>query len=403
MHKPGTLTFIAIFSIAILISCNKNPASNPPPIPTNIVGNFSAQIKDRQWAQTLISWTKPTFPSGTSLNYRLYISSYLVAQTLTDTSYVLTGLSPTLSYTGRVVAYINAADSSYADFTIPVYTGPGPDDSTFVLSRVTDAGGLNLKFDYDEINKRLNSWAATYTTYYDSTKVLYDASGKVLSIVRKSSSYTSPFGVVPNVFEYNSQGLVSKVYHKQAYSTNESYAYMTTVTFPLDFLYEIASYDSINYDALKRVSSVYNFAHYNSNPTTTGYYTSYRNIYYSPANDSLVSRVDIYTRNNSNPAIFDLSTLNFNTYNNRVNPYYSLFRKIYQEGVQNSRTNPTFLPYYYYAYTLNDYLMANPYICTDINSSMLNYTYNAEGLVTRCIKGADNFEWVNFEYKRVKK
>ena len=151
MHKLGFLTFIAIFSIAILISCNKNPASNPPPIPTNIVGNFSAQIKDRQGAQALISWTKPTFPSGTFLNYKLYISSNLVAQNLTDTSYLSTGLSPSHFYTGRVVAYINAADSSYADFTIPVYTGPGPDDSTFVLSRVTDAGGLNLKFDYDEI------------------------------------------------------------------------------------------------------------------------------------------------------------------------------------------------------------------------------------------------------------
>lgn len=399
MLKEITLLASFFFSIAFLSSCTKGSGSDP--VPASRVGNFTVQIMNRQAGQALISWTKPTVPAGSGLTYRVYLSSNLLAQNITDTSYTLINLLGNTVYSGRVVAYISPADSAVANFNIPQYTTPPSSDSVFVLSMVTDAGGLRLMFDYDTLNKRLKSWAKTYASFnYDSTKIFYDPSGKVLSLVRKTTIST-PFVNVPNVFEYDGQGRVSKVYHKRIYTTEESYAYNTTVNFPLNFLYDLDSYDSLNYDAKNRVSSVYSFKSFNGNIAVPGFYTSYKLISYSPSNDSLTSRIITYTRNSSNN--FDASTLDFNTYNNKLNPYYLLFRKFYLMGVENFITTPTFLPYYYFGYNLNALLTASPYICTVLNTSYLAFSYNADGLVSRCINGADFSEWVNFYYAQVKK
>ncbi len=274
-------------------------------------------------------------------------------------------------------------------------------DSFFILTSVTDAGGLTLKFDYDATNKRLSSWSKTYSSYnYDSTKVFYDGNGKVLSLVGKNTTST-PFNVIPNVFEYDSQNRVSKVYHKFQYSTNESYAYMTSVTFPLDYYREIESYDSLNYDILNRVISVYNFST-QFDQTNTAYTVndSYKLITYLTSNDSLPDQIKTYTRNSSGG--FSEAILNLSTYNNKVNPYYNLFKKFSLMGVDNfSRiTTPTFLPYYYYGYKSNADLTGIPYLSTNLG---LTYTYNADSLVSQCIKGQDATSWVRFAYRKLKK
>jgi len=392
--------FLTVF--VLFTACKKNdPAGTTTnPTPPGLVGNFLVQVTNRQANQVLINWTKPTIPAGATLRYNVYLSNNLLIQNLSDTVYTIGSLIAGQTYSGKVVAYISSTDSSICSFDIPAFIPGNPADSTYILSRVTDAGGLQLSFDYDLANKRLNSWSKTYSTWYDSTKIFYNAAGKVLSLVQKTSSVT-PFEVVPNIFEYDGQGRVTRVYHKKLYSTNESYAFMTTVTFPLDFTYDIESYDSLNYDGLNRVASVYTFSTFNGNSTVPGFYTSYKIFTYAAQNDSLLSKFDVYTRTLSNT--FTVSSVNFSGYTNRLNPYYLLFRKFYLMGVENHITTPTFLPYYYYGYSLNAYLTTNPYICTNLNSSVLAYSYDSNNLLTHCISGADFSEWVHFYYTEIKK
>ncbi len=400
MSKLSVLLIACLVSLLLFSSCSK---SSGPDANTAIgsVGNFNVQVSPRQPDQVTINWATPTVPSGSVLHYKIYLSNNLLQDNLSVTNFTMTNLTGSQSYSGKVVAYISSTDSATSNFIIPAYT-PGPNDSTFVLSKVTDAGGLTLRFEYDNSNKRLRSWAKTYTTYYDSTIVYYDAAGKVLSTVRRNSTISSPFTVIPNIFIYDGQGRVVKVYHKTNYSTNLSYSYLTSLSMPLDFVYEIVSYDSLTYDGLNRVNAVYNFNYNNATgaPLTEGVYTSYKLISYSALNDSLVSKIETYTANAA--GTFDLTeTVSFNSYNDKVNPYYSLFKKFYQVGVDNFWTYPTSIPYYFFPYAYNDYLTASPYLCTSINSADLSYTYNSDSLVTACIRGAASFEWVHFEYQKV--
>ena len=395
---PGIVFLISLF---IFSSCSKPNTSTPNNNSTSgEMGNFTTQVIARQATQATINWTIPAIPAGSTLHYKVFLSNNLLQDNITDVSFIINNLLPGQSYPGKVVAYISSTDSATSNFNISMYH-PGPTDSTFVLSKVTDAEGLKLNIDYDNINKRLSSWSETYTSYYDSTKIMYDAAGRVLSTVRRYS-FTTPFTVIPNIFKYDAQGRVIKVYHKSNYSTDLSYAYATTLTLPLDFFYEIATYDSITYDGLNRVHTVYNFDQntITATPLTEGVYTSYKVISYTATNDSLVSKIETYSINAGNT--FDLTnTVNFDSYSDKINPYYSLFRKCYQLGVANYWTYPTSIPHYYFPHEYNDYLTTSPYICTSINNGALNFEYNSDGLVSSCIRGADIFEWVHFEYSKV--
>lgn len=398
MNKSSALSTLVLFLLFSVCSCQPDPV--PEPVP-GVVENFSVQITSRQATQAEITWSAPTVPAGAVLQYNVYVSGNLKAQNLAATNYAIVNIVAGQTYSGRVVAYISPTDSSVANFTIPVFTPGIVPDSMFVLSGVTDAGGLRLVFNYDENNKRLSSWSKTYSSsYYDSTKIYYDAQGKVLSLVRKSTTST-PFTVTPNVFEYNGEGRVSKIYHKSLYSTDQGYEYLTSVKRPLDFVYDINSYDSLNYDAKNRVTSVYSFDSRDGNGLIPGFHTSYKLYTYTAANDSLLSKIETYTRNTSNT--FTLSTVNFNAYNDKANPYYMLFRKFYLMGVYSTITTPTFLPYYFYGYDLNDDMTTNPYLCTAMDGSPLNYVYNGEGLVVQCVKAAATTDWVRFSYTKVRK
>ena len=390
--------FFFVFLISIIYSCKKN--DNLDTFPNNILGSFSVIVQNRQATSAKIYWNKPANSNNNTIYYKTVLNSLLIAQNLTDTFFTLTNLLPNQTYQGKVIAYTSATDSSISAFTLnPILFTAA--DSIFILAYVTDAGGLGLKFDYDTVNKRLSSWEKFYSSFnYDSTKIFYNNTGKILSLVGKKTSST-PFNITPNIFLYDAQNRVSKVYHKTLYSTNESYSYMTTVNFPLDWVYEIDSYDSLNYDGLNRIVSVYNFSkYYDQTNALFIVNNTYKLINYLPSNDSLPDKIKTYTKNSSGG--FDETILNLSNYNNKVNPYYNLFGKLNLIGVNNFAriTTPTFLPYYYFGYQANADLTGIPYLCTNLG---LTYTYNSDNLISQCIYGLDNFNWVRFSYLKVKK
>ena len=394
--------FAIFFLISIFWGCQKDISSENTSGTgsTNTLGSFNVNVVTRSQNQSKISWTIPSNSTPTTILYKTYLNSILVAQNLTDTFYTISNILANQSYQGKVVAYTSASDSSTATFTIPTYVSNPIPDSIFVLSNVTDAGGLYLNFTYDTSNKRLSSWSKTYASYnYDSTKIFYTPSGNVLSLVRKSTLST-PYNIIPNIYEYNSQNKVAKIYHKKTYSTDESNTYLTTVSFPLD--YDIESYDSLNYNASNLVSSVYKFSRFYNNTTNSYYHsiTGYKIISYLQTNDSLPDKITTYTLNSSGG--YDQSILNLNTYNNKVNPYYNLFKNFHLIGCDfyPKITTPTFLPYYYFGYALNLDLTSIPYLCTSFG---LTYAYNSDGLISQNIKGQDFSEWVIFSYTKVKK
>lgn len=397
------MKFLSIRLITISIStllfsaCQKEVTNNSSQ--TNDLGNFTVTVLNRLQNQSKIQWNKPSNGNNSNILYKTYLNSTLISQNITDTFYNFLNLSPTQIYQGKVVAYNSNGDSSSSSFVLSAFSTANLNDSVFILSRVNDAGGLNLKFDYDTVNKRLFSWSKTYTASYDSTKVFYTPSGKVLSLVRKSTTFT-PYNIVPNIYQYDGQNRVIKIYHKKDISTDESYSYMTTVSFPLG--YDVNSFDSINYNNSNQVSSVYRFTRYYDNPTNTYQHSLslYKQITYLPTNDSLPDKITTYTLNSAGG--YDQSILNLNTYNNKNNPYYFLFKNFNLIGCDfySRITVPTFLPYYYFGYATNSELTSIPYLCTNLG---LTYSYNSDSLVTQCIKGQDISSWVRFNYEKVKK
>ena len=122
MKNLGFLLLLAIISF----NCQKDISvnNNPPNGGTGSIGNFIVHVLSRSQTQDTITWTIPGKPVGTTLKYKVYLSSGLIAQNLTDTNFILTNLLPNQAYTGKVVAYTSAVDSSFTNFDVPLYTAP---------------------------------------------------------------------------------------------------------------------------------------------------------------------------------------------------------------------------------------------------------------------------------------
>jgi hypothetical protein len=296
-----------------------------------------------------------------------------------------------------------------ANFTLAAFVPGNPADSVSILTNVGNSQGLALSLTYDIANKRYSSWQETYSSYYDSTLILYNAAGLPVSIVRKAPAINASVSLTPHVFEY-SGNRVQKIYHKRVVSMAPQYQYLfqqylTTVTFPLS-LSDIESYDSLNYSANNKLISTYNIRLGGLNEPA--YYTSaYSIISYSTQNDSLLQNIADYSRSSFSSA-FTLTNYAFLTFNNKANPYYKLLERFFPFLCthNNYATKLPTLPYYYFGYdAVNRYFIANPYLCTNFNAinDKIHFGYNAEGLVNSCWWANDGTEWVGFAYTRYKK
>ena len=132
MNKTILYLLIYFMSISSFLACKKDMSTSNgnPGTPGVQIGSFSVNVVSRAQVQAKISWTKPTVPAGASLSYKVYLSSNLIGQSLTDTNFVIPGLVYNQAYSGRVVAYISATDSAFTNFSIGVYDSippvPGP-------------------------------------------------------------------------------------------------------------------------------------------------------------------------------------------------------------------------------------------------------------------------------------
>jgi hypothetical protein len=269
-------------------------------------------------------------------------------------------------------------------------------DSTFLLTSVTNSGGVRLSLHYDTVKKRYSSWSKTYTAWYDSSVIYYNAQGRILSIVRKENDMLYLQKLTPTVFEYNSAGYINKIFHKAYKGFYEAdYAYLTSVSYPLNIVYPIERYDSLNYDAANRVKSIYTIE-----PTgSSTHITAYKTISYANSNDNAISEIIVYSLNNSGG--YDNSPLTFNSYNSKTNPYYKAFHSLCFVGESSSLTELPLLPDYYFGYITEKYLTVTPYLCTQINfGAPINYAYNADGLVSTCWYGNATTDWVKFFYTK---
>jgi YD repeat-containing protein len=250
--------------------------------------------------------------------------------------------------------------------------GPGPADSIFVLSKVTTSDGESVSLVYDTLFKRYTSWSQTYSyNDYDSVKINYDPQGNVISLVDNGS---------PHTFVYNTSGQVKAI--------TSSYQ-------------GINYYDSINYyPGTNNIASIYELY-----PQYPGMLRNYMKVHYLSTNDSLISDVETYSLNANN--LYDSSIVSFTSYNNIPNPYYKYFHKFcFMGGSFRPLCDLPTLPSYYYGFTINRYLTANPYLCTSINNSPISYLYNTgqdSTLPGNCYSGSDGTEFVNFQYIEVRK
>ena len=121
------LSLVAVYFtlLCLISSCQKDFSvdNNPTSGGNGIIGQFSVTVLTRNQTTDTIKWTVPTKPAGTVLRYKVYLSNTLLAQNLTDTSFIILNLVPNQSYQGKVVAYTSSTDSAFASFNIPIYAG----------------------------------------------------------------------------------------------------------------------------------------------------------------------------------------------------------------------------------------------------------------------------------------
>lgn len=131
------LHFVFTFLICSIIfqACKKDNSVNNNPL--SVIGNFSVQVTSRTQTQASISWTKPSVPAGSVLQYKVYLTSVQVAQNITDTFYNFSNLIAAQSYNGNVVAYVSATDSVVVPFFINSRT-PGQYDHLAGYYKVTE-------------------------------------------------------------------------------------------------------------------------------------------------------------------------------------------------------------------------------------------------------------------------
>lgn len=103
--------------LVTLYSCNKPDDISPDPIPGGLLP-FTARVVERVPVSAIIEWTESVNVGSESAKYKVYLENALVHSGLLQLKDTLYGLSGSVQYNGRVVAYTLSGDSAVATFIL---------------------------------------------------------------------------------------------------------------------------------------------------------------------------------------------------------------------------------------------------------------------------------------------
>ena len=210
--------------------------------------------------------------------------------------------------------------------------------------------------------------------------------------------------------QYTTSGVLSKIFKKRkldAYQLNIA-AYANYFTDVSNKSY-IDYYDSLTYDSKKRIAASYRM-YYDNNNNYQSYISYYYKFSYQPANDSLLSKVELY--NMDTAGNFRVAeSLTYTTFDNRTNPFF--------KGFSLYGLLTPYVTHFYnlpntYSSSLPEFLNATPYNCNKIVlshptmnetfTSAINYTYNTDSLPIKAYyAGGSPGEYVQYFYRKVQK
>jgi hypothetical protein len=223
----------------------------------------------------------------------------------------------------------------------------------------------------------------------DTTLLLYNSKGKIFSVVHKHDEVNGGFTYDPAIFMYNSAEQITKIYVKKQ-TINSSPSYWTDISNPNDFIY----YDSVVYDNKNRISVTYAIITDGSTVPNSQSVSFYKKYYYSSLNDSLLSKVEVYSRDANN--IFKVSdAVTFTSYDTLINPFYKDF--YWYALVPNNtrfRINPPYSSAY--SFEFDGYLTFSPHNCTD----NVVRKYSSNKFITN--SNSNSLNWTELRFKRIK-
>lgn len=123
--KANLLLLLLTGSVILNLSCSKQDSDVNQP--SNKLGNFEVNVVSRNETTAGIEWSTPDNPNNSgTINYRVYLNGRVVATDILLNNWLLGGLTPSESYSGRVFAYTPGGDTSSAPFSINGFTPPAP-------------------------------------------------------------------------------------------------------------------------------------------------------------------------------------------------------------------------------------------------------------------------------------
>lgn len=142
-----------------MFSCSKEPSQKTGP---DRFSSFGPTKLVRTDDSVTISWDPITHSSpGTNVVYKVNLSNGVSINTGGVTRIAIGNLSHLSTYAGKIVAYINAADSALTEFTVSDFLG------IMIIGRTDQAQGRNVVEAYDVFNgSRL--WQTKVSDYYNS-------------------------------------------------------------------------------------------------------------------------------------------------------------------------------------------------------------------------------------------
>jgi sugar lactone lactonase YvrE len=122
------LKFLSLILLGgTIFSCTRPNDPDPPQPSSRTLLPFTVTVSNRQPTTATLSWTAAVNNNNSDVvKYKILLGTTTVATDLTATTYPLTGLTATSTYTGKVMAYTQSGDTASAAFSIGVYTAPIP-------------------------------------------------------------------------------------------------------------------------------------------------------------------------------------------------------------------------------------------------------------------------------------
>lgn len=125
MNKNAFIPWIVATLTTALFSCNKSKEiiTNPS---NRLLSSFNVSITSRTATSALLNWSRAINNNNSdSVRYNILLNGNQVASNLSDTTYVLNGITGN-PYNGKVFAYTASGDTSSSSFVINAYTPTNP-------------------------------------------------------------------------------------------------------------------------------------------------------------------------------------------------------------------------------------------------------------------------------------